>query len=281
MGKQIKTHLYVLLRSPAAILLLIVTVVCSLLLFNDMGDVMRDVEDIQRYIRRVKPMGIDGLAAMQYLYELPGVEDLGEILAVLRRYQVAGAPSQAAEGMLLLLFILPGVNFSSGLSRSLGIQRELQCCGRWRTLLARILESWVFCLLFSAGLYLFFLLRCADPAGAAPEQILRNFVVLELCVLAGLCYSYFVFTLLRRVWLAVPVMLLAEILLHRVVPGLRFFYPLFMIPIYNASAHHDPVSLVGEVCPAGTFLGYLGVCLMYIVLCPLLSILVFRRREVR
>lgn len=280
MRNQWRSHLYIFLRSPSAILLLIVTLICSFLLFNDMGDVMRDVGDIECYIRRVKPMGIDGVAALQYLYELHGEEDLGKILAALRRYQVAGAPYQAASGMFLLLFILPGVNFSSGLSRSLGIGRELQCCGRGRTLLSRILESWAFCLLFSAGLYLNFLLRYTDPSAAAPGQLIRNFAVLELCVLAGLCYSYFVFTLLRRLWLAVPVMLLAEILLHRIIPGLRFFYPVFMIPTYNASAHRDPVSLVGETCPAGTFLGYLGVCLIYIVLCPLLSVLIFRRREV-
>ena len=281
MGKQMKSHLYVLLRSPAAILLLIVTLVCSFLLFNDMGDAFRDVADLERFIRRCAAEGRDGIGSLQNIYDLPGVTDLEAIFAEVKRCQLVCAPFQAASGVFLLLFILPGVNFSSGLTPSLGIQRELQCCGSWRTLAVRLLESGLFCLLFSAGLYLWFLLRYTDPSAAAPGQIIRNFAVLELCVLAGLCYSYFVFTLLRRAWLAIPAMLMGEILLHRVVPGLRLFYPLMMIPAYNEMAHQNQVSLVAEVCPAGTFLGYLGVCLIYIILCPLLSVLTFRRREVR
>lgn len=279
MIKQMKAHGYILLRSPGAILLLLVAVICSLLLFNDMGDVFRDTADLERFIRRCAAEGRDGMGSLQNIYDLPGVTDLEAIFAEAKRCQVVCAPYQAASGMFLLLFVLPGVNFSSGLTGSLGIQRELQCCGSRRTLLARILESGVFCLLFSAGLYLFFLLRYTDPSAAAPGQLLRNFAVLELCVLAGLCYSYFVFTLLRRAWLAIPVMLLGEALLHRVVPGLRLFYPIFMIPVYNELSHRDPVSLVGAIYPAGTFRAYLGVCLIYIVLCPLLSVLVFRRRE--
>lgn len=279
MLRQMRSHLYVLLRNPAAILLLIVTVICSFLMFNDMGDAFRDVADLERFIRRCASEGRDGIGSLQNIYDLPGVTDLEAIYAEVKRCQVVCAPYQAASGMFLLLFVLPGVNYSSGLTRSLGIGRELQCCGRWRTLIIRILESGVFCLLFSAGLYLFFLLRYTDPSVAAPGQLIRNFVVLELCVLAGLCYSYFVFTLLRRAWLAIPVMLMAEALLHRVVPGLRFFYPIFLIPMYNEMSRRDPVSLVGEVCPARTFWTYFAVCLIYIVLCPLLSVLIFRRRE--
>ena len=281
MLRQMRSHLYVLLRNPAAILLLVVTVICSFLMFNDMGDAFRDVADLERFIRRCAYEGRDGIGSLQNIYGLSGVTDLEEIFAEVKRSQVVCAPYQAASGMFLLLFVLPGVNFSSGLTRSLGIQRELQCCGRWRTLAVRVLESGLFCLLFSAGLYLWFLLRYTDPSAAAPGQLVRNFAVLELCVLAGLGYSDFVFSLLRRAWLAIPVMLMAEILLHRVVPGLRFFYPIFMIPTYNEMSWRNPVSLVGEVCPVGTFLGYLGVCLIYIVLCPLLSVLIFRRREVR
>ena len=281
MRNQWRSHLYVLLRTPSAILLLLVTLICSFLLFNDMGEVMRDVGDLERFIRRCAAEGRDGIASLQNMYDLPGTTDPEEIFAAVKRYQIAGAPYQAASGMFLLLFILPGINFSSGLTRSLGIGQELRVCGRRRTLMTRILESWVFCSLFSAGFYLCFLLRYTDLYAAGPGQLIRNFAVLELCVLAGLCYSYFVFTLLRRAWLAIPVMLLAEILLHRIIPGLRFFYPTFLIPTYNALLHREPASLTGPVCPLGTFLGYLGVCLLYIVLCPTLSILIFKRREIQ
>lgn len=281
MQNQWRSHLYVLLRTPSAILLLLVTLICSFMLFNDRGELFRNTADLEQFIRRCAQEGRDGIASLQNMYDLPGATDPEEIFAAVKRYQIAGAPYQAASGMFLLLFILPGINFSSGLTRSLGIGQELRVCGRRRTLMTRILESWVFCFLFSAGFYFFFLLRYTDPAGAAPGQLIRCFAVLELCVLAGLCYSYFVFTLLRRLWLAVPVMLLAEILLHRIIPGLRFFYPLFLIPTYNSLLHREPVSLTGPVCPVGTFLGYLGVCLLYIVLCPTLSILIFKRREIQ
>ncbi len=121
MRNQWRSHLYVLLRTPSAILLLLVTLICSFLLFNDMGEVMRDVGDLERFIRRCAAEGRDGIASLQNMYDLPGTTDLEEIFAAVKRYQIAGAPYQAASGMFLLLFILPGINFSSGLTRSLGI----------------------------------------------------------------------------------------------------------------------------------------------------------------
>ena len=74
-------------------------------------------------------------------------------------------------------------------------------------------------------------------------------------------------------------MLLAEALLHRIVPGLYVFYPFVMIPYYGVFAHEDTASLVAAGCPPGKLLGYCAVCAAYIVICPLLSAFIFRRRD--
>ena len=81
--------------------------------------------------------------------------------------------------------------------------------------------------------------------------------------------------------LAASVMILAEAVLHEIIPGLRIFYPISLLPYYNQQAYLNTAGLLGADCPAGTFLTFCGVCLLYIVICPILAILLFRRREVR
>ena len=159
--------------------------------------------------------------------------------------------------------------------------RELQAYGRTKPLLSRMLLSWVFCLLLSTLLYFLALRIWTDPSAAVPGQLLRYWVIVQFYVLALLCYSYFMHTLFRRAAMAVPVMILAEAVLHEIIPGLRIFYPISLLPYYNQHAYLNTAGLLGADCPAATFLSFCGVCLIYIVICPILSVLLFRRREIQ
>ena len=190
-------------------------------------------------------------------------------------------PDLTAGGMLLLLFLLPGAVLTPGLGKSRGMGRELQTDGRIKPLLARMLGSWIFCFLLSTGMYLITLYRWSDPGAAAPGQLLRGWVIVEFYVLAGVCYSYFMHTFFRHAAVAASVMILAEVLLHEVIPGLYLFQPFMMIPYYNSSAYLNTTSLLGAECPPGTFLWYCAVCLIYAVVCTFLAVLIFQRREIR
>ena len=52
-----------------------------------------------------------------------------------------------------------------------------------------------------------------------------------------------------------------------------------MIPYYTPAAWREAARLTAEGCPPGKLLGYCAVCAAYIVICPLLSVLIFRRRD--
>ena len=241
----------------------------------------RDAEDLRRSILENDEKGLDGLAIIQDNHDLPGMEDLEEIAAILRRRQVIAAPDAAINGIYGMILFLPGFALAPGLTRSRGIGRELRTWGRVRPLLSRVLLGWVFCLLLSTGLYFLALHRWSDPGAAAPGQLRHYWVIVQFYVLALLCYSYFMHILLRRAFIAVPVMLLLEVLPHRLVPGLYVCYPITLLPYYNFHSYLNTASLVGADCPTGTFLTFCGVCLIYIVLCPILAVVVFRRREIR
>jgi len=273
--KLMKAQLYALSRSRFCLIFLAVTLLISVILFFDNGDVIGSRKELEEM------RGQRDLAAFQERWDLREAETEEEMLAILRLRQVAAAPFQAAGGMLFLLFLLPGATLSPALGKSRGIQRELQRCGRIKPLISRMLLSWVFCLLLSTAMYLWFLHRYTDWRAAPIGQLTRNYAVLQLYVLAGVGYSYLVYVLLRKTWLAAPVMLLSEALLHRVIPGVYLFYPFELIPYYNIVSHLDTESLVAPGCPPGTFIGYCAVCAAYIILCPTLAVLIFRRREIR
>lgn len=269
MGAQLRSMLcsrFCLLFLGAALLL-------SVLLFFDNGDVKGSPRELEE---QAEQLGFDG---MRRINQAEGAESIEEIMALLRVRQVIAAPGVAAGGMLLLLFLLPGVTLAPALTRTLGIQRELRFYGRVKPLLSRMLLSWIFCLLLSTVMYLAFLRYYTDWRSAPPGLLTRNYLILELYILSGICYVYFVYVLLRKTWIAAPAMLLAEALLHRIIPGLYVFYPFVMLPYYNSLAYLDTTSLVAAGCPLGKLLGYCAVCAAYIVICPLLSVLIFRRRD--
>ena len=281
MFRLIRSRVYVILHSRGALLLLAVGLFFTFMSFYSSRADFRDAEDLRRRILENDEKGLDGLAIIQKNHDLPGMEDLEEIAAILRRRQVIAAPSAAINGIYGMILFLPGFALAPGLTRSRGIGRELRTWGRVRPLLSRMLLGWVFCLLLSTGLYLLYLRQYVDLSAAAPGQLERNYATVQFFTLSCLCYSYFVYVLLRRAWLAIPAMLLPEILLHQIIPGLRVFYPLFILPMFNEIAYRDTASLVGADCPSGTFLTYCGVCLVYAAVCVPLSVLLFRRREIQ
>ena len=279
--RLIRSRVYVILHSRGALLLLAVGLFFTFMSFYSSRADFRDAWDLQRRIREAEEKGADGLAIIQNNHDLPGMEDLEEIAVILRRRQVIAAPNAAIDGIYGMILFLPGFALSPGLTRRRGIGRELRTWGRVRPLLSRMLSGWVFCLLLSTGLYLLYLRQYVDVSAAAPGQLLRNYATVQFFTLSCLCYSYFVYVLLRRAWLAIPAMLLPEILLHQIVPGLRVFYPMFIFPTFNEAAHQNTTSLVGADCPPETFFAYCGVCLIYVIVCVPLSVLIFRRRELQ
>ena len=281
MGKLIRSQLYTVLHSRGALLLLAVGLFFTFLSFYSSRADFRDAGDLRRRILEDDEKGLDGLAIIQNVHDLPGVEDLEEIAAILRQRQVIAAPDAAINGIYGMILFLPGFALSPGLTRRRGIGRELQTWGRVRPLLSRMLAAWVFCVLLSTGLYLLYLRQYVDVSAAVPGQLLRNYAVVQFFTFSCLCYSYFVYVLLRRAWLAIPAMLLPEMLLHEIIPGLRVFYPLFILPMFNEVAYRNTASLVGADCPPETFLAYCGVCLAYVAVCLPLSVLIFQRREVQ
>jgi hypothetical protein len=275
MLKLMRAQLRVMLHSRFCLLFLAAALLLSVVLFFDNGDVIGSPRELEE---KAEQIGFDG---MKRIHRAEGAESIDEVMVLLRVRQVIAAPAVAAGGMLLLLFLLPGVTLAPALTRSLGIQWELRRYGRAKPLLSRMVLSWFFCLLLSTVMYLAFLRYYTDWRTAPTGLLTRNYLVLELFVLSGVCYVYFVYVLLRKTWIAAPAMLLAEALLHRIVPGLYVFYPFVMLPYYNSLAYQDTSSLVSTGCPPGKLLGYCAVCAAYIVICPLLSVLIFRRRDFR
>ena len=281
MGKLIRSQLYVILHSKGALLLLAVSLILCWVFLNDGGDAVRDVASMEKEIAERAERNLDYLAIVKYQADLENVEDLEELVGILRKRQLMGAPDFAVNGMFFLLFVLPGATLTPGLGRSRGMGREIPTYGRVKPLLSRMLLSWGFCFLLSTVLYFLALRIWTDTSAAVPGQLLRYWVIVQFYVLALLCYSYFMHTLFRRAAVAVPVMILAEAVLHEIIPGLRIFYPISLLPYYNQHAYLNTAGLVGADCPVGTFLSFCGVCLIYIVICPILAVLLFRRREIR
>ena len=279
MLRQVKSYLYVLLHSRGALSLLVVCLIAAWLLLNDAGDAIRNVPDLENRIEQAAERGNDYLAIEKNHSDLQHTNDLEEIVSILRTRQIIAAPYHVAGGMLLLLFLLPGVTLTPGLTRSRGIGRELQFRGKTKTLLSRMLLSWVFCFLLSTGMYYIYLQRWTDTSAASVGLLTRYYVIIQFFVLAGISYGYFVNLLFRHTAVAAAVMILAEVLLHHVIPGLYVFQPFFMIPYYNSHAYNNTTSLVGVDCPPATFLWYCAVCLIYVVICTFLAFRIFRRRE--
>ncbi len=281
MSRLIRCQLYVILHSKGALLLLAVSLVLCWVFLNDGGDAVRDVPSVEKEIAERAERNFDYLGMVKYQADLEDVGDLEELVSVLRRRQVMGVPDFTVNGMFFLLFVLPGVTLTPGLGKSRGMGRELQAYGRTKPLLSRMLLSWIFCLLLSTMLFFLALRIWTDPGAAAPGLLLRYWVIVQFYVLAFLCYSYFMHTLFRRAAVAAPVMILAEAVLHEIIPGLRLFYPISLLPYYNQHAYLNTAGLLGADCPAGTILTFFGICLIYIVICPILAAALFRRREVR
>ena len=281
MTRLIRSQLYVLLRSKGALLLLAVSLVLCWVFLNEGGDAVRDVQHVEKEIADRAERNFDYLAMVKHQADLEDVEDLEELVGILRKRQLMGVPDFTVNAMFFLLFVLPGATLTPGLGKSRGMGRELQAYGRTKPLLSRMLLSWGFCLLLSTGLYFLAIRIWADPGAAVPGQLFRYWVIVQFYVLALLCYSYFMHTLFRHAAVAAPVMILAEAVLHEIIPGLRLFYPISLLPYYNQHAYLNTAGLVGADCPTRTFLGFCGVCLIYIVICPVLAVALFRRREVR
>ena len=275
MGKLMRAQLYAMLHSRFCLLFLASALLLSAVLFFDNGDVTgspRELEEMAAF------RGFDGMLRYE---EAEGAESVEEVMALLRVRQVTAAPAVAADGMLLLLWLLPGITLAPALTRSLGIGRELTAQGRVKPLLSRMLLSWGFCLVLSTVMYLAFLRHWTDWRSAPPGLLGRNYVILQLFILSGVAYVYFVYVLLGKTWLAAPAMLLAEALPHRLVPGLYCFYPFVMIPYYGSFSYLDTAALTAPGCPPGKLFGYCAVCLAYAVICPLLSVFLLRRRDFR
>ncbi len=273
MLRLMRSQLRVMLCSRFCLLFLAAALLLSAVLFFDNGDAVGSLRELEEMS---EVMGFEGMRRLEQAEEAESVE---EVLAILRVRQTVAAAYIAAGGMLFLLFLLPGVTLAPALGRGAGIRRELTEHGRAKPLLSRMLLSWVFCLGLSTVMYLAFLGYFTDWRSAPPYLLRRNYLILQLYILSGVCYSYFVYVLLRRTWLAAPAMLLAEALPHRIVPGLYAFYPFVMIPYYNSFSYLDTTALTAALCPPGKLLGYCAVCAAYILICPLLSVLILRRRD--
>ncbi len=281
MLRLMRTQLYTMLHSKSCLLLLGVCLVFCWVLGNDGGlDAYRDLQAMNRKIMELEERGLDGLRHIQTYHDLEGVEDREELLSILKKRQIVMPPTMAAGGMLLLIFLLPGAALTPGLSKTRGIGRELQYGGKGKALLSRMLLSWAFCVLISSALYLLAVRNWTDPGAAAPGQLLRNWFVTQLYVLAGLGYSYFMSVLFRHTAVAAAVMIGIEMVDNRIIPGLRLFYPFFMIPDYNGSAYRNTAALTAAGCTPETFIRYCAVCLAYAVICTFLAFRLFRRREV-
>ena len=282
MIRQLESYLYVLLHSSRALLLLAVCMLAAWLLLNDTGDAVRDVKQVEERIEESAKINADYLGMVKNQADLQEVEELEELVTILRKRQVVAGPWCTTTGILLLIFLLPGITLTPGLTKSRGMGRELQYRSREKVLLSRMLLSWAFCVLLSTGMYILFLRRWTDTSGASPGQLLRNYAVVQFCVLAGVCYSYFMNILFRHTAIAAAMMLLADALLHWIIPGLYLFYPYFLIPYYSLSnSYKNPATLVGPDCPSGTFTWYCAVCLIYVIVCTFLAFRLFRRRAVR
>ena len=282
MLREWRSQLNVIFHSRGPLLLLAVCLALAWFFANDGGlDAYRDRRALEEKIEKWEERGVDGLEQIQTYNGLEGIDDPEEILAILRRRQIIMPPALATNGMIFLLFLLPGITLTPGLAKSRGILRELQFRGRPAALLSRMLLSLIFSCLLSTALYLLAIRIWSDPGAAVPGQLLRNWAVVELYVLALLCYSYFMTVLLRHTAIAAAVMLMAEMWLHEIVPGLRLFYPIDMVPYYNGAAYLNTESLTAAGCSPGAFLGYCAVCLAYAVVCTLLALLLFRRRELQ
>ena len=288
MLRQWKNACYVIRHSGGALLLLAACLLVAWLLGNDIGlDAVKDMKALEKKIPAVlehaEQYGLeaypDELTGLEGLAELETIIDPEELLSILRKRQILWAPAMTMDGMSLLIFILPGLILTPGLTKSRGLGRELQYWGRDKTLLSRMLLSWFFCFLLSTGLYINALLRWSDPSGAALGQLLRNYAVVELWVPALLCYSYFMTVLFRHTTISVVVMT-GLILLGRVT-GVPAFYPSKMIPSYHATAFRNTTSLVGAECSTGTFLLFCALCIGYIVVCTFLAIRLFQRRDLQ
>ena len=293
MGKLLRSQLYVMLHSRACLLLLLSALLLTALIYRDNGDVMderemaRYVDDLQERMDREGQSGDAFKAAKEHWHLIWGLEGETpeELAESIRDTQLPAAPELICGCVYTLLLLLPGATLSPALSKQRGIQRELERYGRVKPLLSRMLLSWVFCLLVSTVLYILFLRHYTNWETAPHSQMLRNWLVVQLCALANVCYSYLVYVLLRKAWLAAPAMVLADSLLHRVIPGLRAFYPWFLVPpsysirIEGTMQFRD--SLVSVVCPPGELGRYILVCAAYTVGCTALSLLLFRRRDIQ
>ena len=268
-----RAQLRAMLHSRFCLLFLAAALLLSVVLFFDNGDVVGSPRELEE---KAEIMGFEAMLRHEGVEK---AESIDEAMAILRVRQVTAAPIQAAGGMLLLLFLLPGITLAPALTRTQGIRRELMRYGRVKPLLSRMVLSWAFCLALSTVMYLAFLGHYTDWRAAPPALLVRNYLIVQLFILSGVCYVYFVYVLLRKTWIAAPAMLLAEALLHRIVPGLYVFYPFVMIPYYGVFAHEDTASLVAAGCPPGKLLGYCAVCAAYIVICPLLSAFIIQRRD--
>ena len=120
MGKLMRAQLRAMLHSRFCLLFLGVALLLSILLFFDNGDVKGSPRELEEQVEQI---GFDG---MKRINQAEGAESIEEIMALLRTRQVIAAPGVAAGGMLLLLFLLPGVTLAPALTRTLGIQRELR-----------------------------------------------------------------------------------------------------------------------------------------------------------
>ena len=275
MLKLIGAQLRLMLHSRFCLLFLGAALLLSVVLFFDNGDVIGSPRELEEQVEQI---GFDG---MKRINQAEGAESIEDVMALLRVRQVIAAPAVASGGMFMLLLLLPGVTLAPALTRTLSIQWELRRYGRVKPLLSRMALSWVFCLLLSTAMYLAFLGYFTDWRAASIGLLARDYLILELFILSGVSYVYFAYVLLRRTWIAAPAMLLAEALLHRIVPGLYVFYPFIMIPYYNSIAYQDTASLVAAGCPPAKLIGYCAACAAYIVICPLLSILIFKLRDFR
>ena len=289
MQKQWKSALYVIWHSGGALLLLAACLLVAWLLGNDIGlDAVNDMKALEKKIPAVlehaEQYGLEAypeeLTGLEGLAELETIIDPEELLSILRKRQILGAPAMTMDGMSLLIFILPGIILTPGLTKRRGLGRELQYWGRDKTLLSRMLLSWLFCFLLSSALYINAVLRWTDPTGAAPGQLLRNYAVVELFVPAWLCYSYCMTVLFRHT--TVSALVVTGLILLGRVTGVYVFYPSQMIPYYNAVAYRrNTTSLIGAECSNGTFLLYCALCIGYIVVCTFLAVRLFRRRELQ
>lgn len=275
MIKLIRSQLYIMAHSRFCLVLFFIVMVFSIALFFDDGDAVKSIKELEQMI---DIRGFDGMRNAMCVEEAQNVE---EAFAILQKRQVLAAPMQAAGGTMLLIFLLPGILLSPALTKTQGIRDELRWCGRIKPFLSRMLLGWLFAVLISTMMYLGYLKNYTEWKSFSFMLLGRNYIIVQLYVLSGICYSYFMYVLLRKTWIAAPAMLLSEALLHRIIPGLYLFYPFVMIPYYNSHAYQNTTSLVAEGCTIENFIGYCAVCLGYVLICPLLSIIIFKRRDMR